>query len=122
MTRDELVRRVVRLHNMVPAARLTDPRTSKRTARQVAGYSDTQAVKVLWALIGAEPYGTTADKLEDELDMRGAHQRLSDLKGHGLAYGTGETIQTRWHASAEVYRAHASIVHQVTGQVQGELL
>ena len=122
MTPDEIVRRVVRLENMVPHARLSDPRTSKRTARQVAGYSDAQAVKVLWALLAAEPYGTTADDLEDRLDMRGAHQRLSDLKAHGLAYGTGETRQTRWHASAEVYRASTSVVHQVTGQEQGELL
>jgi hypothetical protein len=91
-------------------------------ALQVANYSDKQAVKVLWALIGCEPYGATYDELEKTLSMRSAKQRLHDLKDKRLVYGTGETRTTRWNASAEVYRATQSVIRMVTGDEQVRLL
>jgi hypothetical protein len=88
----------------------------------VRNYSDKEAVKVLWCVIGHGPAGRTYDELEVWLDMRSAKQRLSDLKRGGLVYGTGDTRITRWGSPAEVYRATQSVIRMVTGDEQVRLL
>ena len=112
---------LVRLKNIVPLAHLSDPATSKRAARLVAEYSDSQATACLYALLAAEPYGMTYYDLETSLTMCSAKQRLSDLKRAGLVYGTGET-RTAFGSDAEVYRPVNNVVRAVTGAVQGRLL
>ena len=102
--------------------RLNDPKSSKITAHEVSRFRVPNAGKVLAAVVAAEPFGTSSDVLEFRLQMRGAHQRLSDLKQFGLVYGTGETRESIYGGTVEVYRAKASVVHLIKGTEQGELL
>ena len=63
----------------------------------------------------------TVSELEVKLEMRSAKQRLSDLKAHGLVYGTDELKDTRWGARAETYRPASHIVREVTCDEQVSL-
>ena len=121
-TNASVIASCVRLRNIVPLYRLSNPPTSEMAAAQVAQYSDSQATAVLYCLVAVEPRGMTYDEMEKWLGMRSAKQRLSDLKRAGLVEGTDETRTTRWGAQAEVYRPVAEVLYQVVGHEQRAFL
>jgi hypothetical protein len=121
MTRSEVLEACVRLKNVVPLARLSNPKTSAVAAQTVAKCSDAQCVSVMYALLAAEPFGMTYYEVEKKLGMRSAKQRVSDLKRVKLIEPTGET-RVAYATSAEVYRPTADVVYYVVGGVQPRLL
>jgi hypothetical protein len=112
---DVIIRRMVDMAGMIPKYRTTDPVTSKVAAQRVAQYSDSQAVKVLFWIWSAEPYGKTYWEVESEIGMRSADKRMGDLKNAGLIQGTGDTRITAFGSPAEVCRVTDKVVGQ-TGQ------
>lgn len=110
----DVVAACVRLKNIVPLHRLTNPATSAIAAKNVADYSDNQATACLYAILAAEPYGMTYYDVERKLGMRSAKQRVSDLKRAGLIEWTGAT-RLAYGSEAEVYRPVPSVVYSIVG-------
>ena len=116
----DIVAACVRLKNIEPLHRLSNPATSKIAAANVARYSDNQAAACLYAILASGPFGMTYYEVEQKLDMRSAKQRVSDLVRHGLIVPTGDT-RVAYGSPATVYRASVDVVLEVNGREQGVL-
>jgi len=94
-----------------PAARTTDPQTSKRAERDVRPRRGSQALKLLRAYL--ETDGTLGG-LTDEQAARyaglgaGAWKRCSDLRRAGYIEPTGQTTLSSFGSAVQVCRITAS--------------
>ncbi len=87
-----------------PAARSTDPSTSKRAARENAPRAGSQREAVLNAVLLAG-HGVISDEVRHLFD--GAWKRLSELEQGGWLYTHGERVSERTGKAQRVYRPTA---------------